>query len=347
MSFADLFNQKFDVFAEQYVVERSANKNNLTPETIDKIRRVIYHNSKSIVPEIFQNLDKIDDFVPNFGDEASKECFVQELCYIIFSQINFEFAIKHVSPLTEDDIKKKVQAFQDAKLSVPAIDFPKSHNPYYPFLTTFIIRQYAYDVPDRAHGKFEVEPGEVVLNCGACMGDSTIWLYQEGAAKVYSFEPMPSAYEFLQHNLKKFGYPLDLSFQLAVGEKEETLTFQEVMDHMGASSQLTEDELKKMQEKKPENVRLVEAKCVKLDDWLQANQVKPTYIKMDLEGAEPYALAGLKETISKLKPKLAICLYHRPSDMWTLPALIKSFNQDYKFYCKKGHYMAEFVLFAV
>lgn len=347
MSFADVFNQKFDVFAEQYIFEHSVNKSNLTPEKIDKIRGVIQKNSISLVPEIFQNLAQIEDFVLNFGDELSRDCFAKELCYLIFRRIDLEFAINHVSPITKSDIQQKVQAFQDAKLSVPAIDFPKSHNSSYTFLTTFITRQYAYDVPDQAHGKFEVAPGEVVLNCGACMGDSTIWFYQEGASKVYSFEPMPTAFEILQHNLKKFGYPLDLSFQFAVGEKEETLTFQEVMDHMGSSSQLTEAELKKIQEKKPENVRLVEAKCVKLDDWLQENQVKPTYIKMDLEGAEPYALAGLKKTISELKPKLAICLYHRPSDMWTLPALIKSFNPDYTFYCKKGHYMAEFVLFAV
>ncbi|EKP0309283.1 FkbM family methyltransferase, partial [Aeromonas veronii] len=69
-----------------------------------------------------------------------------------------------------------------------------------------------------------------------------------------------------------------------------------------------------------------------IDDYVQANNVKPTFIKLDVEGAEMQALIGAKATISQLKPKLAISLYHAQTDLWRLPLYIKSLNPNYRFY---------------
>lgn len=77
-------------------------------------------------------------------------------------------------------------------------------------------------------------------------------------------------------------------------------------------------------------------------------KIVPTFIKMDVEGAEYQALLGAKEVISKYKPKLAICIYHKPEDIWELPMLIHEINPNYKFYLR--HYSfadVETVLYAV
>ena len=74
----------------------------------------------------------------------------------------------------------------------------------------------------------------------------------------------------------------------------------------------------------------------------------PTYIKMDIEGAELMALKGAENIIRSHKPKLAISAYHKPEDVYTLPMLIRSYRNDYKFYLR--HYtnsLNETVLYAV
>lgn len=69
-------------------------------------------------------------------------------------------------------------------------------------------------------------------------------------------------------------------------------------------------------------------------DELLANRT-PTYIKFDVEGAEHDALVGGAETIRANMPVLAVCLYHRPHDLWDLPLLVRSLRPDYRMYLRR------------
>ena len=60
----------------------------------------------------------------------------------------------------------------------------------------------------------------------------------------------------------------------------------------------------------------------------------PNYIKMDIEGSEKEAILGAQKTIKKYKPNLAICLYHKPEDLWELPLLINKIEPNYKMYLR-------------
>lgn len=62
----------------------------------------------------------------------------------------------------------------------------------------------------------------------------------------------------------------------------------------------------------------------------------PTYIKMDIEGAETEAIIGAERTIRNYKPKLAICLYHKAEDIFMIPLLIHKINSSYRMYIR--HY---------
>jgi FkbM family methyltransferase len=86
--------------------------------------------------------------------------------------------------------------------------------------------------------------------------------------------------------------------------------------------------------------------CVALDDVIHGPS--PDYIKLDIEGAEASALRGMRHTIAKSKPHLAISAYHRPDDLWTLPLLLKELAPYADLYLRQHSRNAfETVLYAV
>ena len=60
----------------------------------------------------------------------------------------------------------------------------------------------------------------------------------------------------------------------------------------------------------------------------------PTYIKMDIEGAEGDAIAGGAHTISQFKPKMQIAAYHRSEDLILIPQRVLELRNDYKIYLR-------------
>jgi hypothetical protein len=60
----------------------------------------------------------------------------------------------------------------------------------------------------------------------------------------------------------------------------------------------------------------------------------PTYIKMDIEGAELSVLKEAVPIISKYLPKLAVCLYHSTSDLVMIPLHIIKNHPEYKIYIR-------------
>jgi len=63
---------------------------------------------------------------------------------------------------------------------------------------------------------------------------------------------------------------------------------------------------------------------------------KVTFIKMDLEGWELRALEGSRRHILEDHPKLAISVYHNPSDFWRIFEFVISLRQDYDVFLR--HY---------
>jgi FkbM family methyltransferase len=63
-----------------------------------------------------------------------------------------------------------------------------------------------------------------------------------------------------------------------------------------------------------------EVDCVRLDDALAEEH--PTFIKMDIEGAEPDAIEGATQLIRRDQLLMAVCVYHRQSDLWRIPLMI-------------------------
>jgi len=77
------------------------------------------------------------------------------------------------------------------------------------------------------------------------------------------------------------------------------------------------------------NLEPVEA-C-SIDDFIIEKKLnRVDLIKMDIEGSEIAALKGAEKTISKIKPNLAICVYHDAKHFYEIPEMILRFNSSYK-----------------
>jgi FkbM family methyltransferase len=91
---------------------------------------------------------------------------------------------------------------------------------------------------------------------------------------------------------------------------------------------------------------LQDVMCLDLDSAISG--LPPTYIKMDIEGAELEALRGAQKIIKKYRPTLAISVYHNVFDFFEVPLLLDSWHLDYTFYLRCYEKMFyETILYAI
>lgn len=85
--------------------------------------------------------------------------------------------------------------------------------------------------------------------------------------------------------------------------------------------------------------------CVCLDDTLPS--FDPTFISMDIEGAELDALRGAECLLRDAKPDLGVCLYHSPAHAWEIPLYLNDLGLGYRFYLRNyTGFAIETVLYA-
>jgi FkbM family methyltransferase len=83
--------------------------------------------------------------------------------------------------------------------------------------------------------------------------------------------------------------------------------------------------------------------CVRLDDLMPSC----TFIKLDVEGAEPKVLHGAARLIRDCTPVLALSAYHTQAHIWELPLLVQSMNPHYRlFYRDHNEEGFDLVLYA-
>ena len=163
---------------------------------------------------------------------------------------------------------------------------------------------------------------DAFVDCGSFDGDtirsfSTHW---EGKFRhAYAFEPDPVNRDALALSIGEMGLNDRVSIMpYAVGSESGAASFNctsSAGSHLATGGQESTVE------------------CRRLDDieW----PIAPTYIKMDIESAEPEALAGARNVLTRHKPVLAVCTYHRSSHLWEIPNLIHSINPEYQIFLRR------------
>ena len=155
-----------------------------------------------------------------------------------------------------------------------------------------------------------------LIDGGAFTGDSLALFLANGAEleAVAAFEPDPANYKQLCAEIAKSLPRLGeaIAVPCGLGAKTEMLSFRA---GAGAASAIgSEGEI---------NIQVVA-----LDDVLPS--FAPTFLKLDIEGAEPLALNGAAKLIRRFRPRLAVCVYHEPQHLWTIPRLIREIEPSYR-----------------
>lgn len=164
---------------------------------------------------------------------------------------------------------------------------------------------------------------EVYVDAGAYVGDSLerfIWTHYGVFDRVIAFEPGPRQFAALERRTSRLisEWALDTGqidlVPAALGARAGT-------EHAATQSgQMTSLAVGSGSE---------EIRIVRLDDHLAGARI--SFLKADVEGMEMPLLTGAAETIRRHRPKLAICVYHYPTDIPVISRYLQSLVPDYRF----------------
>jgi FkbM family methyltransferase len=169
-----------------------------------------------------------------------------------------------------------------------------------------------------------------ILDCGAFDGDTLRALAARGVSVewVLALEPDPTSFAALAGTARDLSLP---AICLPVGAWQRTESVGFTADGRSSSS--------------VDPAAVFRMQAVAIDELLAGSG--PSFIKMDIEGAELAALAGARRTIEMHRPGLALSVYHRPTDLWEIPLWVQA-HGDYDLYLRQyGENGFDTVLYAL
>ncbi|MGR4865470.1 FkbM family methyltransferase [Caulobacter sp. LARHSG274] len=187
----------------------------------------------------------------------------------------------------------------------------------------------------------DFKPGDSIVNCGVNRGwELPYFLCKTGGrAAIYNIDPticydsspyggLIGDFEDRITNLRLIAGASDGTIDLPVADA----------DMIQSSATLADADVPKMT-----------FPMRSIDSMVEEGIIKDiTYLKMDVEGGEKYILEGSMQAIKKLRPKLAVAIYHEPHHFWEYPTYLLDNLQDYKFYLRQyGYSRFETLLYCI
>ena len=174
-----------------------------------------------------------------------------------------------------------------------------------------------------ATGIVTLRAGDVVMDAGAHLGESTRYALQLGASTVIAVEPAHANLLAMRRNLAA-----------EIADERVVIIEEGVYDREGVLSFSPHDSWSGMFHEKDDPYATANDEQLPITTIdLIVERLRLTrldFIKMDIEGSEPYALAGARETLKRFKPRLAVGTYHRPGDLEAIPRIVLEANPSYQ-----------------
>jgi len=168
-----------------------------------------------------------------------------------------------------------------------------------------------------------IRPGDVMIDAGAHSGGSTKHALAMGASLVVAIEPVAENLVALRRNLaEEISAGKVIVIEKGVYDRIGNLTFVKRGHSWDGEFHDADDGHDGHGDALP--VTTIDAIVSEL------GLTKLDFIKMDIEGSEPYALRGARETIRRLRPRIAVGTYHRPGDLEAIHRIVTETDQSYE-----------------
>jgi FkbM family methyltransferase len=265
----------------------------------------------------------------SLADEASRQAFDAHLLLQVLGPWQFAYAPRIEPPLTVS----AQRPFDDVVLSadymglslewfdVLLAETDERVEVLTTRLQTHLLECFGQYFPDGAARVCRPRDGDVVLDCGSCVGDmSVVYAAAVGrTGRVVAFDPLPVHHRYLERQLEANPAFRDriTAIESAVGDttREPSSGKRDRADRISAGF-------------RPDD----QMRFVRLDDFVADHGLdRVDLIKMDIEGSEPDALRGAERLIRRFRPRLAISAYHDRQHLVELPRIIREIEPAYRF----------------
>lgn len=184
----------------------------------------------------------------------------------------------------------------------------------------------------------ELSPDTTFVDCGAFDGDTLRRFVerQRGRfAEVYAFEPDAENFRRLSAYAATLGPDAAARthlFRAAVGARRERLRFDSDAGMASALSDAGGEEVE----------------VLPVREVVPARGEGTLFLKFDVEGAEADALDGAAELVGRARSLTAVCVYHRPDDLWELPLRLRQLAPGHRLFLRtQGEDGMDVVCYAV
>ncbi|MDR1946245.1 MAG: FkbM family methyltransferase [Desulfovibrio sp.] len=265
----------------------------MTLQTFNKNIHYPYHEFLASLEEIKSQSAALEVFYRRLADESSRLAFDHLFrCRIARPFLVSGFQECFPMPVPTGVVQATRKQIDTVKGCLPMLEGAMTDEWESLCVTIWLREQY------RLPGKCEVTEGDVVFDVGGCFGETAIYFsrFCGDAGKVFSFEPHAWYFSHLQRNVAPYRAIHPVHAGLGVEDAEVSMEF---------------------------NGKVSPAAIRTIDGFVEAFDLRHIdFIKMDIEGAERCALTSAVSTMRKMRPKLAISVYHLPDDLRVLSQII-------------------------
>jgi FkbM family methyltransferase len=273
------------------------------------------HQNKSTIKSVFAKFS-LFRYMNNFRHTSDYDTAYEFSEALISDIITYQDEYNHSYNLLSDEQRKRI--FENLLAGAMLLDFRYAE----PYTMKKNKGGYNVELPgDCVKNESFIRQNEIFVDCGAFTGDTLQELIDFGIKpkKYIGFEPYQKSYIKARELLFKYNVP-GVVYNVGVSNFNG-INYLKINPNGPAANEI-------------DSVGEMKIDVLSLDEAVSDEKV--TFVKMDIEGHEYNAIEGAASILNaENKPRLAICIYHKPTDYRMIPLLIKRINPSYsKFYIR-------------